>query len=239
MRDNVRAQPDLLAGGRREQRRAPHQSGYPLPRNRLENAANVVRVEAAAGGEIELGLVEGAQHDAALGLEQELVGRAGEARDVRVVAGSVVFFARAHDAAQPARPVRGVLDIGPEIHDVRPIGLAVEVHRRDLKRRAAVLFDRAVVERRPPQGVLLVHERIIVPELETDRGVGRNRPHSQGLGEGAGAAKGGAGLVLLLLVPVHRIIEEVGEVVPQRHRALDGVGVETGLPVLPGDAVVA
>ncbi len=122
--DQVGSHAHLVAGRRLQQRRPAGQARNALQRDGAEHPAHVVRVEAAAGAHVELGLMERPQDQAALGLEQRLALGAGEARDQTMVRGQVVFLAHPDHRPQPRRPAGGILDIESEVGQVHLVGVA-------------------------------------------------------------------------------------------------------------------
>ncbi len=164
--DQVGAQADLLAGGGGEQRSLAGGCGDAFQQHRAEHAADVVGVEAAAAADIELGLVERAQHQAALGLEQPLVGRAGKARAHAMVAGEIELLAGAHDGSQPRAPVDDDLRIGTEIGEMRLVQRAGRLADGVGQGRSGRLLQIAIEQVLPVPGVAPVDLNVVVADLK-------------------------------------------------------------------------
>ncbi len=212
-------------------------------------------MKAAACAEIELGLKPGAEHQTALWLGQGLGGRALEARRQAVVAGGEDLLAKADHRSEPAGPIGRGLGVGAEIVEPHAVGVAGAAHRgdsrgvvggrrigrrrrQDLSRRERS-FDHAIVEHHVPHGVLALDEYAVVPLLQAEDGGRAHSPEREVHCQGRVAAQNRAGLVLPFLVPVHRIVQEMGEVVDQGLAAVDRIEIGDERPVLALRRVVA
>jgi hypothetical protein len=195
-------------------------------------------MEALAGRQIELGLPPRPEHQAGLGLQQGLAARAGKAGDEAVVGGVIIFLAQAEDGAQPRRPAGGVLGIEAEVEQVQGVGVAGAVHRGGGDGRAARLLDLAIVQHRAVEGVAAVDIGLVVAELGAEHGIGGDSGEVVQQMQRRRSAGEGAVVGLLLLVALHRVVDEVGEIVEQDHALAHHIAVGGQPPAVAACGVV-